>query len=113
MQLRPRRLNTGIAILFLVSSAFAVVAVGRFFSWRPRVAGWRIAWLNMTGSLAFMGAAFGAFVLPSSGGAISLTWADRGTLVGAVCFFVGALLAIPAWKRVADADTVSETAETA
>ena len=86
------------SILFLISSTFAVLAAGRFFSWRPRVAGWRIAWLNMIGSLAFMGAAIGAYVLPSSGEAISLAWADRGTFVGAVCFFVGALLAIPAWK---------------
>ncbi len=101
------------SILFLVSSTFAVLAAGRFFSWRPRAAGWRIAWLNMIGSLAFMGAAIGAYVLPSSGEAISLTWADRGTFVGAVCFFVGALLAIPAWKRAADTAPASETAETA
>ena len=29
------------SVLFLVSSAFAVVALGRFLSWRPRCAGWR------------------------------------------------------------------------
>ena len=86
------------SILFLVSSTFAVLAVGRFFSWRPRVAGWRIAWLNMIGSVAFMASAIGAYVLPTSGSAVDITLADKGTFVGAVCFFLGALLVIPAWK---------------
>ena len=100
------------SILFLVSSTFAVLAVGRFFSWRPRAAGWRIAWLNMIGSVAFMASAVGAYVLPSTGDAIDVTLADRGTFLGAVCFFLGALLAIPAWRRAADADggAGSETA---
>jgi hypothetical protein len=87
------------SILFLVSSAFAVSAAGRFLTWRPRVAMWRIAWLNMIGSIAFMASAIGAHVVPSSGEARNLALADSGTLLGAVCFFVGALLAIPAWKR--------------
>ena len=86
------------SILFLVSSTFAVLAVGRFFSWRPRVADWRIAWLNMVGSVAFMASAIGAYVLPTSGTAVDITLADKGTFVGAVCFFLGALLVIPAWK---------------
>ncbi len=86
------------SILFLVSSTFAVLALGRFFSWRPREGGWRIAWLNMIGSVAFMASAIGAYVLPSSGSAVDVTLADRATFVGAVCFFVGALLAIPAWR---------------
>jgi hypothetical protein len=98
------------SILFLVSSTFAVLAAGQFFSWRPRVAGWRIAWLNMIGSVAFMASAIGAYVLPSTGEAIDITLADRGTLAGAVCFFIGALLAIPAWKLAAGTGTKSETA---
>lgn len=89
------------SVLFLVSSAFAVLAVGRFFAWRPRAAAWRIAWLNMVGSIAFMASAVGAFVLPKTGEAVDLTLADRGTLIGAICFFAGALLAIPAWRRSA------------
>jgi hypothetical protein len=75
-----------------------LLALGRFFSWRPRVADWRIAWLNMIGSVAFMASAIGAYVLPTSGQAIDITLADKGTFVGAVCFFLGALLVIPAWK---------------
>ena len=101
------------SILFLVSSAFAVLAVGRFFSWRPHAAGWRIAWLNMLGSIAFMASAIGAYVLPSTGDAVDVTLADKGTLLGAVCFFLGALLAIPAWRRAAYAGPESETEERA
>jgi hypothetical protein len=89
------------SVLFLVSSAFAVVALGRFLSWRPRCAGWRIAWLNMVGSVAFMASAIAAFVLPRTGAAVSLTWADGATFVGAVCFFAGAWLTIPAFRPAA------------
>ena len=89
------------SILFLVSSVFAVAAAGRFLSWRPGDAVWRIAWLNMIGSIAFMASAVGAYVLPSTGEAVDASLADRGTFVGAVCFFLGALLMIPAWRRAA------------
>ena len=57
----------------------------------------------MIGSVAFMASAIGAFVIPRTDSAVDLTIADRGTLVGAVCFFVGALLAIPAWRRAGKA----------
>ena len=89
------------SVLFLVSSAFALLALGRLFTWRPREAAWWCAWLNMIGSIAFMASAIGAFVIPRTDSAVDLTLADRGTLAGAVCFFVGALLAITAWRQAA------------
>ena len=89
------------SVLFLVSSTFALLALGRLFTWRPREAAWWCAWLNMLGSIAFMASAIGAFVIPRTDSAVDLTLADRGTLVGAVCFFVGALLAITAWRQAA------------
>jgi len=91
------------SVLFLVSSIFAILALGRFLTWRPGEAGWRIAWLNMIGSIAFMASAIGAYVLPETDAAISPAWANGGTFVGAVCFFVGALLVIRAWGREAGA----------
>ncbi len=91
------------SILFLVSSAFAIIALGRILSWRPREAAWWVAWLNMIGSVAFMASAIGAFVIPKTDSAVDLTLADRGTFLGAVCFFVGALLAIPAWRQAGEA----------
>ena len=87
------------SVLFLVSSLFAILAAGRLLSWRPREAAWWVAWLNMLGSIAFMASAVGAFVIPRTSSTIDLTLADRGTFVGAVCFFLGALLAIPAFRQ--------------
>jgi len=91
------------SVLFLVSSSYALLALGRLVTWRPREAAWWVAWLNMIGSIAFMASAIGAFVIPRTDSAVSLAVADRGTLVGAVCFFVGALLAIPAWRQAGEA----------
>ena len=70
------------SILFLVSSAFAILALGRIWRWRPREAAWWVAWLNMIGSVAFMASAIGAFVIPRTDAAVDLTLADRGTLRG-------------------------------
>jgi hypothetical protein len=91
------------SVLFLVSSAFAILATGRLLSWRPREAAWWAAWLNMLGSVAFMASAIGAFVVRQTSTEVDFTLADRGTFVGAVCFFVGALLALPAFKQAGEA----------
>jgi hypothetical protein len=87
------------SVLFLISSFLAILAVGPLLSWRPRESAWWVAWLNMLGSIAFMASAVGAFVIPRTSSTIDLTLADRGTFVGAVCFFLGALLAIPAFRQ--------------
>ncbi len=101
------------SILFLVSSTFALLALGRLLTWRPRAAAWGIGWLNMIGSIAFMASAIGAFVIPRTNSAVDLTLADRGTFVGAVCFFFGALLAIPAWRRAGKAAAAAGGGEAA
>ena len=93
------------SVLFLVSSTYAILALGRFLSWRPGSPFWRIAWLNMIGSIAFMASAIGAYVLPKTGVELSPVWANSGTFAGAVCFFVGAWLMIPAWKTAVRAAT--------
>ena len=86
--------------LFLVASAFAILAVGgRFFSYLPRSLPWRIAWLNMVGSVFFMVSALASYVLPSTGEMVDVPWSLAGTLLGAMCFLAGAALLIPAWKR--------------
>ncbi len=81
------------SVLFLVSSAYAILALGRLSTWRPHQSAWWVAWLNMVGSIAFMASAIGA---------------DRGTWVGAVCFFLGALLAIPAFRQAGAAASRGE-----
>jgi transposase len=90
------------SVLFLVSSAYTISALGVGF-WRPqwRELTWSIAWLNMLGSVAFMASAIASFVLPSTDTLIDPSLANAGTFLGAMCFFVGAALMLPAWQASA------------
>ncbi len=83
--------------LFLAASVLAILAIGRFWSVRPRSVPWRIAWLNMLGSILFMGSALASYVLPS-GDVVSTRVSVVGTMLGAVCFLIAAALLFPAWK---------------
>jgi hypothetical protein len=85
--------------LFLVASFFAILAVGRVLSFRPHRFPWWIAWLNMIGSILFMASALASYVLPTTGEYINSRVSIIGTLLGAVCFLVGATLMFPAWRR--------------
>ena len=96
------------SVLFLVSSAFAVLAVSpRFLSLRPRSFPWRIAWLNMLGSVLFMASAIASYVVPSTDELLGAHLAVAGTLWGAVCFLVGAALMLPAWRRALPAQAAA------
>ncbi|XVV17640.1 YrhK family protein [Actinoplanes sp. CA-131856] len=75
--------------LFLVAGVFGVLAAGG--GWRGR---W-IAWLNMVGSIFFMASALAGYILPSSGQVLALRADLAGTLLGALCFLVGAVLLVP------------------
>ena len=78
---------------FLISSSLAVVAtVRRDALWDPSARTWRCSWLNLIGSVFFAISAIGAYVLPTTGDLLSLTWANLGTGLGAICFLVAALL---------------------
>ncbi|MFI5895232.1 hypothetical protein ACIA5D_34545 [Actinoplanes sp. NPDC051513] len=85
--------------LFLVASAFGILAIGTFWSWQPRSLPWLIAWLNMIGSVLFMLSVLAAFVLPSTGEVLAVRIDVAGTLLGALCFLIGAVLMFPAWRR--------------
>ncbi len=86
--------------LFLVASAYAILALGgRFLSLRVRSLPWWIAWLNMAGSVFFMWSALASYVLPNTGELIDPRGSVAGTLLGALCFLVGAALMLPAWRR--------------
>ncbi|MBM7502838.1 YrhK family protein [Agromyces aurantiacus] len=81
------------SIAFLVASTLAVVATkdrGRL--WDPDARTWHGTWLNLAGSIAFGASAVGAYVLPETGDLLSEYWANLGTMLGAVCFLVAALL---------------------
>jgi hypothetical protein len=83
------------SLCFLVASYLALAEVCHSF-WRFRGSGvgWWIAALNMIGSIAFGVSAVGAYeAVP--GQYLNFTLARVGTLVGAVCFFIGATLLLP------------------
>jgi hypothetical protein len=96
--------------LFLVASVFAILAIGRFLSFRPRSLPWWIAWLNMIGSILFMASALASYVLPRTGELINSQISIIGTLLGALCFLLGAVLMFPAWSH-AIRDTAPEPHE--
>lgn len=95
----PSRLGAGWrpdaygSVAFLVSSAFAVVATrDRGHLWDRDARTWHGTWLNLAGSVAFGASAVGAYVVPQTHTLVSAYWANLGTLLGAVCFLLAALL---------------------
>jgi hypothetical protein len=84
------------SICFLVASTLAWFEVCHgWVGWRPRLWAWWITLANLTGSIAFGVSAVAGYINPSTG---QLNNADRSgvsTFIGAVCFFVGALLLLP------------------
>ncbi|MFF3064211.1 hypothetical protein ACFVQ3_06615 [Oerskovia sp. NPDC057915] len=95
----PERLGAGWrpdaygSVAFLVSSAFAVVATrDRGNLWDTDARTWHGTWLNLVGSVLFGASAVGAYVVPQTDSLVSAYWANMGTLLGALCFLVAALL---------------------
>jgi hypothetical protein len=92
------------SILFLVASTFAVIEVrdGLQLGWRPSLES-AIAWLNMTGSIAFGISAVAAFIDPTDGQLLNVAAANAFTFLGAVCFFLGAFMLLPDMARSSSA----------
>jgi hypothetical protein len=85
------------SICFLVASGPALIEVcDKLWCWRPKRIAWKIAGINLVGSVAFGISAIGAFVVPETGQLNNATVANSFTFVGAVMFFIGAALLIPA-----------------
>lgn len=80
------------SICFLVSGVLAYLAVRRL---SHRATDWRIAVVNLAGSVAFGISAIAGYVVPSTGTALDLAAANAWTSIGALCFLVGALLLLP------------------
>jgi hypothetical protein len=90
--------------LFLVASAYGILAVGGHLRrGAARSPAWWIAWVNMAGSVFFMASALASYVVPSTGDLVDSEVATAGTLLGALCFLVGAVLMFPAWRPAAGA----------
>ena len=82
-------------VCFLVSSALAYAEVGG----RRHRLEWRIAALNLVGSVAFAISAIAAFWVPGEGSVVDLAVANGFTALGGLCFLVGAILLLPEGAR--------------
>lgn len=81
---------------FLLSSALAWFEVCHgWAAWRPASWSWWITLANLVGSVAFGVSAVAAYVNPVTGQVRNVERASLGTLIGAVCFFIGAVLLLP------------------
>jgi len=88
------------ATCFLLASGVAFVEYGEgSLVWRPRDVSWWIVNVNMLGSIAFGFACIYAFVVPDTGDLISARAVNAWTMLGAVCFLVGAYLLLPEVAR--------------
>ena len=84
------------SILFLISGFAGVCEFcHRLVCWQTKSLTWWIVWINFLGCIAFMISAFMAFVRPNPILNNLATWATIFTLLGAVCFLVGAYLMWP------------------
>jgi hypothetical protein len=84
------------SVCFLVSSFLAWYEVCHgWLAWRPRVWSWWITLLNLIGSIAFGVSAVAGYINPVTGQVHNATRANTQTLIGAVCFLIGALLLLP------------------
>ena len=90
---RPDALGS---VCFLVASALAWFEVCHgWTAWRPRSWSWWITLANLTGSVAFGVSAVAGYINPSTGQLHNAERSNLGTFIGALCFFVGALLLLP------------------
>lgn len=80
-------------VCFLIASWLAFIEVNSGLRPRPDGSiGWRIAALNMIGSVAFGAAAIGARYLRTSGEPANITLVNLATFAGALCFLGGSIL---------------------
>ena len=66
-----------------------------WWSWHLRSISWRIAALNLAGSIAFGVSAVASKVVTTTGEPRNIMLVNLGTAVGGLCFLVGALLLLP------------------
>jgi hypothetical protein len=90
------------SICFLVASELSLAGVcGRWVCWRSGSSAWRIAALNMVGSIAFGISAVASLIVPRTSEPVSAAIANAGTTSGALCFLAGALLMMAPGRRAA------------
>jgi hypothetical protein len=81
---------------FLISGALAYrVVTGAHLRPAQRSRDWTMAAVNLAGCVFFGISAVASYVVPSSGSVLDLAAANWTTVLGATCFFAGALMLIP------------------
>jgi hypothetical protein len=84
------------SICFLVSSELAYAEIcHRWVCLCLRSLSWRIAALNLVGSIAFGVSAVTSLIEPSTQEPVSAAIANAGTAIGALCFLAGGLMLLP------------------
>jgi hypothetical protein len=98
------------SICFLVSSALAWYEVCHgWAAWRPRSWAWWITLLNLAGSIAFGVSAAAGYVNPVTGQVHNAGRANTQTLIGAICFLIGAVLLLPERTEEASGQATAPT----
>jgi hypothetical protein len=84
------------SVCFLVSSVLAwYEACHGWAAWRPRSWAWWITLANLIGSIAFGVSAVAGYINPITGQVHNAGRANTQTLIGAICFLIGAMLLLP------------------
>ena len=100
------------SVCFLVSSALAWYEVCHgWAAWRPRSYSWWITLLNLIGSIAFGISAVAGYINPVTGQVYNAGRADTQTLIGAVCFLIGAVLLLPERTQPVSGQVMTPTAD--
>lgn len=100
------------SVCFLVSSALAWYEVCHgWAAWRLRSYSWWITLLNLIGSIAFGISAVAGYINPVTGQVYNAGRADTQTLIGAVCFLIGAVLLLPERTQPVSGQVMTPTAD--
>ena len=102
------------SICFLVASELALVAVcHRWICLCPRSRAWRIAAVNLAGSVWFGISAVTSLIEPSTNEPVSAAITNATTALGALCFLAGALMLPPPSAGAAAPDGASSVPDDA
>ena len=84
------------SVCFLVSSVLSwYEACHGWAAWRPTSWSWWITLVNLLGSIAFGISAVAGYINPVTGQVHNAGRANTQTLIGAICFLIGAVLLLP------------------
>jgi hypothetical protein len=89
------------SVCFLIASFLAWSEANHsLWSWNIKSLSWWISLFNLLGSVAFGISAIGAYISPTTNLTLDPFIMNLGTFIGAICFFIGALLLLP--ERTSD-----------